>query len=47
MVEINILTFGGGFSAREQGGTYVQKDDDPIQPGNYYISELEIHSVGI
>ena len=36
MVEI-IITFSGGFSLLNGDGTEIKRDDDPLQPGNYFI----------
>jgi hypothetical protein len=36
MVEIMII-FGGGFSLLDEGGTKIDRDDCPLQPGNYFI----------
>jgi hypothetical protein len=36
MVEIMIF-FGGGFSLLDGGGIKVKKNDDPLQPGSYFI----------
>jgi hypothetical protein len=36
MVEILII-FGGGFSLLDDNGTKINRDDNPLQPGNYFI----------
>lgn len=36
MVEI-ICIFNHDYSIRDDGGTTVQRDNHPLQPGNYYI----------
>ena len=36
MVEILII-FGGGFSLLNDSGTKINRDDNPLQPGNYFI----------
>jgi hypothetical protein len=36
MVEILII-FGGGFSLLDDSGTKINRDDNPLQPGNYFI----------
>jgi len=36
MVEIMII-FGGGFSLLDESGTKIDRDDCPLQPGNYFI----------
>ena len=37
MVEI-IIIFESEFSLCDEGGTVIEKDDHPLQPGKYYIS---------
>jgi hypothetical protein len=37
MIEI-IVIFEGGFSLRNESGVTIAKDNDQLQPGNYYIS---------
>ena len=37
MVEI-IIIFSGSFSLRNEGGTEIERDGDPLQPGKYYIN---------
>ena len=36
MVEILII-FSGGFSLLDDSGTKINRDDNPLQPGNYFI----------
>jgi hypothetical protein len=36
MVEILIL-FTSTFELQNEDGTKIQKNDDPLQPGNYYV----------
>jgi len=36
MVEI-IIIFKSEFFLRDEGGTKIEKDDHPLQPGKYYI----------
>jgi hypothetical protein len=36
MVEI-IIIFSGGFSLLDDDGTKIDRDDRPLQPGNYFI----------
>jgi hypothetical protein len=36
MVEILII-LGGGFSLLNGAGTKIERDDGPLQPGNYFI----------
>jgi len=36
MVEILII-FGSGFSLLNDSGTKINRDDNPLQPGNYFI----------
>jgi len=36
MVEILII-FGGDFSLLDDSGTKINRDDNPLQPGNYFI----------
>jgi len=36
MVEI-IIIFESEFSLYNEGGTVIEKDDHPLQPGKYYI----------
>jgi len=36
MVEILII-FGGHFSLLDDSGTKINRDDNPLQPGNYFI----------
>jgi len=36
MVEILII-FGGDFSLLDDSGTKIDRDDNPLQPGNYFI----------
>jgi hypothetical protein len=36
MVEI-IVIFSGPFSLLDDDGTKIDKDDHPLQPGNYFI----------
>jgi len=37
MVEIAFI-FDKGYTLRYEGGTIVQRDDNPLQPGKYFIS---------
>jgi hypothetical protein len=37
MVEIMIILVGGGFSLLDGGGTKIKRNDDPLQPGSYFI----------
>ena len=39
MVEI-IFIIGGVFFLRDVSGIIVQRDDHPLQPGNYYIAAV-------
>ena len=36
MVEI-IIIFSGGFSLLNGSGTKIERNDSPLQPGNYFI----------
>ena len=36
MVEI-IFIFGSNYFLRDEGGITIQRDDYPLQPGNFYI----------
>ena len=36
MVEI-IFIFGSDYFLRDEGGVAVERNDRPLQPGNYYI----------
>jgi hypothetical protein len=36
MVNI-IIIFTGTFFLRDEGGSKIEEDDNPFQPGNYYI----------
>jgi hypothetical protein len=36
MVEILVI-FASTFFLRDENGKKVEKDDDPLQPGKYYI----------
>jgi hypothetical protein len=37
MVEILIIFGVGGFSLLDDSGTKINRDDNPLQPGNYFI----------
>lgn len=37
MVEILVL-FSSDFELQDEGNTKIEKSDDPLQPGNYYIN---------
>lgn len=46
MVE-KISIFGGDFCQRDERGSEILKYDRPLKPGNYYLSEHDIRSVGL
>jgi len=44
MIEIMII-FSSGFSLLDGGGTKINRDDRPLQPGNYFIDADEAFSI--
>ncbi len=39
MVEI-IVKFSSDFELQHEGNTKIERDDDPLRPGNYYINVI-------